>query len=229
MFVYGMFKKTGGSSPHEERGCGMDRWNRLFEQLESEHELAAQMERQETATQIAKAEIKQLTITDRLRAHFGRSLTVQLDSGELESGQLVESHTEWILLSMQNTSVIIPLWNVTAFIELTQKVAISTEHNGVQEPPSSAQEGMLARLNNKVGNYADVKFRRALESLAQDRQVVSVWTSQTPTHGLLNGVAADHANVMPVYNEQQRRSGIRQDTTTVMINKIRKITIRSYR
>lgn len=179
----------------------MDRWNNLFEQLEAEQQHDFEAQQRDTADQVTRAEIQQIRLVDRLRAHVGETVTVITRKGEALEGRVRRAETEWLLLSIYAHRVIVPIRAVAVVRNLTEKVLIAQESEGAAGSDQTPAHKLAAK------NLSNFSLLRVLRDISRDREFVTVNSGAVESTGLISKVAADHIDVIDLARSQEWGSG----------------------
>ena len=171
------------------------RWERLFADLEAQ--LAAEADadlRVEVADRV-RAELAQVPLVDRLRAHVGAGVVLHLAGGAAPLvGVLADVGADWCVLAEEgpaDRSALVPLGALVGVGGLSRRVATPA--------------GEVLRRTT-VG--------AALRVLARDRTPVRVLLPGAELVGTLDRVGADHVDVaLHAWGEARRPGAVREVRT----------------
>lgn len=186
-------RRSGGR--RDERGTGVDgdRWDALFEDLEAEAAAQEAADLRAEVTERTRRELGSLRLIDRLRGAGGRTLHVDLRSGEVVTGLLADVGADWLLIRDGAGAALVALAQV-----------ISLRGLG----PESATPGSEGRVG------AALDLRHPLRRLCRSRVAVLMTTAGGATvAGTIDRVGADFVDVAQHPPDVPRRADMRQIRT----------------
>jgi len=164
------------------------RWVRLFDDLEGQLEAAEVAELQAEVADRSRREAARLRLVDRLRAHAGAELSVDLPGAGTLHGRLARVGPDWLLLAVPTgAEVLVPLGALLGARGLTGRAAF----------PES--EGVVA---------SRLDLRYALRLLARDRVAVTIALSDgSSVAGTIDRVGMDFLDLAEHPVAEPRRQG----------------------
>ncbi len=170
----------------------MDRWERLFAQLEAEQSSEESVDRRATAYEVSQAETRNITLVDRMRGHLGSRLVLTLETGELVDGQLVAVEPEWLLLTISGQRTLIPAHAVVTFRNLSRKPVVQEHSEGSSEMEEDERHSALAALRKRSREWSLEQVLRAIQS---DRERIALSAGPIEVLGMIVAVGTDHLDV----------------------------------
>ncbi len=170
----------------------MDRWERLFAQLEAEQSSEESVDRRATAYEVSQAETRNITLVDRMRGHLGSRLVLNLETGELVDGQLVAVEPQWLLLTISGQRTLIPAQAVVTFRNLSRKPVVQEHSEGSSEMEEDERHSALAALRKRSREWSLEQVLRAIQS---DRERIALSAGPIEVLGMIVAVGTDHLDV----------------------------------
>ncbi|AJT41435.1 hypothetical protein [Psychromicrobium lacuslunae] len=163
------------------------RWEALFNDLLGQLDAAEQRTADLEIDELFRAELVSLKLMDRLRAALNTSVSIVLSADLRFSGELRVVGADWLLLSTQRRSVLLPVGAISHLEGLSH----------------------AARPSTKALQY---RFASALRVLSQRRAGVhlllgSAHGSPEAVQGVIDRVAADHCDISALRDGEFRREG----------------------
>lgn len=163
-----------------------DRWDALFEDLEAEAAAQEAADLRAEVTERTRRELGSLRLIDRLRAADGRTLRIDLRSGDVVAGRLADVGADWVLIRDGAG---------TALVALAQVISLSGLGPGSATPGSEGRVG------------AALDLRHPLRRLCRSRVAVLVTTAGGATvGGTIDRVGADFVDVAQHPPDAPRRA-----------------------
>ena len=170
----------------------MERWEKLFAQLESEFVFEDLMELHTTAAELSRAEMARVQLTERLAAAVGREVEVALGGGRSISGDVVNVNPEWLLLTISGKAVIVPTAGIVAVFGLPVTARVSAGRSDDHSPDRASHPALRTGEEEALA----VSLNSVLRSIARDRAVVRVSTNNHSFAGRVQRVSADHFDLL---------------------------------
>jgi hypothetical protein len=171
----------------------MDRWERLFAQLEAEQSSEESVDRRATAYEVSQAETRNIALVDRMRGHLGSRLVLTLETGELVDGQLAAVEPEWLLLTISGQRTLIPAQAVVTFRNLSRKPVVQEHSEGSSEMEEDERHSAaLAALRKRSREWSLEQVLRAIQS---DRERIALSAGPIEVLGMIVAVGTDHLDV----------------------------------
>ncbi len=198
----------------------MDRWEKLFAQLEAEQNSEESLGRQAAAYEVSQAETRNISLVDRLRGHLERRLVLTLETGELLDGKLSAVEPEWLLLTISGQRTLIPARAIVTFRNLSRKPVLQQQDEDSSEIETSEQRSALAALRKRSREWS---LERVLRAIQSDRERIVLTAGPLEVLGMIAAVGTDH---LDVYAETERSPHNQTPmAVTVTVAKITKIAL----
>lgn len=157
------------------------RWDALFADLESQMAAAHAAEFTAAIADASRLEASRIEFAERLRAHRGRELGLQLAGGQRLVLRIGAVGADWLVGAAPPHSVLVPLGSILA-VDSTMREAARAE-------PSASRR----RLS----------ITAPLRRLSRDRELVSVFGAQgLLASGLISMAGRDFAEITPPRREE---------------------------
>lgn len=206
----------------------MDRWNELFEQLEANANSDRFEEMRETADQVTRAELSKALIADRLRAHIGQPIALRTAGDCDVEGIVSRVESEWLLLTIERSRVLVPMRSVVAFFGLTPRMVVAPSALCQSQPLGCENLGVEAISDELLGNndrgahtrevqgaqasafnrLTEFSLNRVLREICRDRELVIVHVRGAESQGIIDRVGADHFDIVDVAAREWNRGGL---------------------
>lgn len=185
----------------------MDRWEQLLMHLESEFAFQDMMSRSAVATELSRAEMSRIDARQRLKATAGQTVEIHLASGSTLSGQVVNCHQEWLLLTIGAQGIIVPHDAMVGVSGLSAK-ALAEPDKGSEDAGAPARMILSAR---------EVTLNSALRAVSRGRGIVRVHAKGHEYRGRIQRVGKDHVDVLSggVGEWEERRNTL---SSTVLLS-----------
>ncbi|MHA7306278.1 hypothetical protein ACX80E_13705 [Arthrobacter sp. TMN-49] len=174
------------------------RWELLFGDLETQWHGATQLDLERHVNELARVEASQLTVAEALRGAKGQQISVVMCNGTAFHGAVHRVEPQWMLLSEDNRSVLLPL------AKLLRVHGLGTER---------------ARTVSRV----QYSLAAALRVLARNRSVVVLdldTAHPAGIRGVLDQVGADYVQLMQLADGVSRDRENRQGTVVVPLSSL---------
>jgi hypothetical protein len=172
------------------------RWARLFDDLNAQVEAAERAERAAESAELRRLELSRVTLSDRLLAAVGTSVTLTVDGAQPLTGELVQLGGDWALLASETGSE--TLVGLSAVVAVTGLPAAVAAGAGAGETDARLGLGFVLRR------------------LARDRLPVTVVTrGGTAYTGTIDRVAADFFDLAEHAADRPRRATDVQRVRTI--------------
>jgi hypothetical protein len=170
------------------------RWARLFDDLNAQVEAAERAERAAESAELRRLELSRVTLSDRLLAAVGTSVTLTVDGAQPLTGELVQLGGDWALLASETGS--------ETLVGLSAVVAVT---------------GLPAAVAAGAGETdARLGLGFVLRRLARDRLPVTVVTrGGTAYTGTIDRVGADFFDLAEHAADRPRRATDVQRVRTI--------------
>lgn len=170
------------------------RWDSLFSDLESQlHSVAAELQEGEIRDR-TRSEQSRITLVQRLLGQVGCPVAVTTRGGRVLTGELTTVGAQWVALTTEGRSVIVPMTSVQGLRGLGR---------GVGQP--------LRIVEARLG------LGSALRELSRNRVDVALWLGPPPLRrtGVIERVGADFLELGLTSPEEERRPAQSRDALTV--------------
>lgn len=172
------------------------RWEQLFTDLEQEYEAAMALELDAEVAERSRAERGRIGIADRLRAHHGHPVQLDVQGAGAVQGTLLDSGLDWVLVAEPR--------GVRCLVPTDRLVTVAGLGRRAGDP----------LLVSKVDARFDLRL--TLRRLARSRSGVSVLlTSGRQLDGTIDRVGADHVDLALHAMGEARRAGAVMAVSTV--------------
>lgn len=174
------------------------RWELLFGDLEAQWHEANQLDLERHVNELARVEASQLTLAEALRGSVGQPISLAMCNGTAFHGEVQRVEPQWMLLSEDTRSVVIPLAKV-----------LRVQGLGTQR----------ARAASKI----QYSLAAALRVLARNRSAVVLeldTAHPASIRGVLDQVGADYVQLMQLADGVSRDRGNRQGNVVVPLGSI---------
>lgn len=170
------------------------RWDALFDDLESQLQSVTTMRQESDIRERTRSEQSRLTLVQRLLGHLGGPIGVTTGGGRILSGILTNVGSQWIAVTVDGRSVIVPLSSLQMLRGLGRSVG---------QP--------LSRVEARLG------LGSALRALSRDRAKVVLGLSAQASRcaGVIDRVGADFLDLGLVAPGNERRPGDAREVLTV--------------
>lgn len=188
------------------------RWRELFDDLEARFEQQERAEQEADLVDLVRGERDRVAFVDRLRAHLGAQVTLDLRDGKRHRGTVLDVGRDWVLLRIPGGG---PAWEVDLLVPLA---AVLTA--GGMSPFSLAAGQAVARR---------LRLGSVLRGLARDRAgvTVSLW-SGAQVDGTVDRVGADHLDLAVHPADVTRRAVHVQQVCTVPFQAVASVRVRRF-
>ncbi|GAA3591719.1 hypothetical protein GCM10022223_02890 [Kineosporia mesophila] len=168
------------------------RWDELFDDLEARFDEQERAEAEADLVDLVRGERDRVTFTDRLRAHLGGVIALDLRDGSNRRGTVLEVGRDWVLLS-DRTGLLVPVDAVVSAGGLSR-----------QSLPEEGKVGCRLRLGT------------VLRGLSRDRAGVGIdfWPTGR-LDGTIDRVGSDHLDLAVHPSDVARRVGEVRQVRTV--------------
>ncbi len=175
------------------------RWDALFDDLESQLEAATSARQESEIRDRTRAEHARITLVQRLSGQRGALIGVATSGGRHLSGTLTNVGSQWLALSVEGRSVIVPISSLETVRGLRRSVG---------QPLGVVQ----ARLG--LGS--------ALRGLSRDRVQVTLWVGAPSSRrsGVIDRVGADFLDLGLVVPGVERQASNVRELITVPFTSI---------
>jgi hypothetical protein len=179
----------------------VDRWDRLFADLEAEALGQQRGELQAEVSDRTRREVGSLKLADRTRSAIGCTVALELTGCPALAGMVREAGPDWLLLADPAGAVVIPLAAVTAIEGLTRSIA----------PPA-----------DRVAARSDL--RHVLRGLSRDRRALVLGTADGRERtGTIDRVGADFIDLALHPVGEARRASVVIGVLTIPLSALARI------
>lgn len=177
------------------------RWEKLFADLEQEYEAAMAAELAAEVADRSRLERGRIALADRLRAHAGHPLALEVTGAGAVQGRLLESGPDWLLMAeATGAPLLVPMDRLVGVTGLGRR---------------AGDPALVSRVD------ARLDLRVALRRLARSRVAVSLLLiSGRRLDGTLDRVGADHVDLAVHPAGEARRPGTVLAVTTIPLSAV---------
>lgn len=170
------------------------RWDSLFHDLESQLQAATTAQQESEIRDRTRSEQSRLTFVQRLVGQLGREVDITTRSGRSVAGTLTNVGAQWIAVSAESRSVVLPLTALQGI-------------RGLGRAVGRPLEGVEAKLG----------LGAVLRVLSRGRVPVRVWLAGATTshEGVIDRVGADFLELGSVAHGEERRAVLSREVLTV--------------